>query len=500
MPEIFNATKPEAAPSQSLPQEPIFARLLGGIGLGSLLSGFSLVIMTYGFGPRILSIHFGFVAIALGLVLMLLHSLSDRDMQIRRAYIAMGVMFLLMTGIFTIVDHVNFLKYGWASSLLGLFFLLTGSRFEEDRIWRKVVLVLLGVTGSCYTALGFIQGIISSGEFILTYGSLLVILGLCFLSAFIYRCDPQGTTGHRTGLLMAGLAIFIILYVVLRATIPLLTTVDLPPFFMPTGLVLLAHGVVWGAVALGMTSDSRLVVLIQRELLSYFCSPIAYILMAAMACLAGFAYLLFVFTLLNNGAMEPIVRLYLSRLPPFAVIFIVPAITMRLLAEEKRSGTYEVLMTTPLKESTVVLSKFSACLIFFMILWGIWAIFLIPLRAETGVPFDYRPLLTFYLCLLVSGSAMVSLGLFFSSLSPNQIIAAVLTFITLFIMLLLILFVIDLTIGTMWRKVFESLSFYSMWDSALNGRLALRDLFLQASFTILGLFMTTKVLEMRRWL
>src|SRR5262249_53320611 len=131
----------------------------------------------------------------------------------------------------------------------------------------------------------------------------------------------------------------------------------------------------------------------------------------------------------DGSVEEPIVQYYFFALiPVLAVILQVPAITMRLLSEERRTGALEVLLTAPVSEAPVVVGKFLATWIFFMVCWVPAGLFLIALRIETGQEFDYRPLLSFYAALAACGAAFVAIGLFFSALSSNQIVAAVLTF------------------------------------------------------------------------
>src|SRR5437879_3140322 len=127
---------------------------------------------------------------------------------------------------------------------------------------------------------------------------------------------------------------------------------------------------------------------------------------------------------------EPIIRFYfIAWWPVITTIFIVPVLTMRLLSEEQRTGTLEVLFTAPVGETVVVLSKFLASWIFFMLTWVPWGLFLVALRVEGGQPFEYRPLLSFYIAMACSGAAFLAMGLFFSSLTRNQIVSAILTFV-----------------------------------------------------------------------
>lgn len=109
-----------------------------------------------------------------------------------------------------------------------------------------------------------------------------------------------------------------------------------------------------------VSSDSKLAILTQRELGSMFFSPIAYFVLLGFVVAGWFGYVDFVNRLsVSRNNIEPIVRNYVIDLVPvLAIIFIVPAITMRLLSEEQRSGTIEVLLTAPVDEYTIVLSKF----------------------------------------------------------------------------------------------------------------------------------------------
>ena len=113
----------------------------------------------------------------------------------------------------------------------------------------------------------------------------------------------------------------------------------------------------------------------------------------------------------------------------------VPALTMRLVAEENRTGSMEVLLTAPVNEGPVVVSKFLATWLFFLLTWLPSGLFLIALRIEVRQAFDYLPLLSYYVCLAAQGLAFVGMGLFFSTLTRNQVVAAVLTFVGMLVFL-----------------------------------------------------------------
>ncbi|HTK77576.1 MAG TPA: hypothetical protein VL371_20085, partial [Gemmataceae bacterium] len=155
-------------------------------------------------------------------------------------------------------------------------------------------------------------------------------------------------------------------------------------------------------------------------------------------------------------------------------------------------------LTAPLGEVSVVLSKFFAALIYYLLLWVPWGLFLIELRVDGGKPFDYLPLLSFYGALVCSGAAFVAMGLFFSSLTRNQIIAAVMTFMGM--MFLLIFFLLErLNVGPTLAALFKQLSFIDLWITSLGGKLYIRDVVLQLSVAAFWLYLTVKVLEARKW-
>jgi ABC-type transport system involved in multi-copper enzyme maturation permease subunit len=150
-----------------------------------------------------------------------------------------------------------------------------------------------------------------------------------------------------------------------------------------------------------LCSDRPLIVLTRRELGAFFYSPIAYMVIIGLTLVGWFMFASFVDQLARAGqVMEPIVARYILHfIPVICLIFVVPVVTMRLLSEEKRSGTLEVLLTAPVNEVSVVLSKFVAALIFYTIALAPWWLFLVALRVFGKQPFAYRPMLSFLIAL-----------------------------------------------------------------------------------------------------
>ncbi len=277
------------------------------------------------------------------------------------------------------------------------------------------------------------------------------------------------------------------------------------PSLVPTGIVLVVLGTIYLAIALGICSDNQFIALTRRELAAYFLSPIGYLVLGGMVLAQWGAYWAFVdgLTESRRAVQEPIVRGYfVSLLTVFALVLQVPALTMRLMSEEKRSGSLEVLLTAPVNETPIVLSKFFATWLFFLITWLPAGLFLIALRVEVGQPFDYRPLLSFYVALAAQGVAFIGVGLFCSTMTKNQIVAAVLMFVVMVFLVACYLIKGSQTalgLPTFLQIVAGKMSFIDVWIEALSGRLPLRDTAIFISIGVFFLFLSVKVLEARKW-
>jgi ABC-2 type transport system permease protein len=283
-------------------------------------------------------------------------------------------------------------------------------------------------------------------------------------------------------------------------------TVEPKGYLVPSGVILIGLGLTFLAVSVGIVSENPLVVLTRRELAAFFYSPIAYLVLGGMVVLGGIGYRMLLGDIAaaatsRGGLPEPLVGLYWSFtwVGGLAVWALVPAITMRAFSEEKRSGTLEVLMTAPVGEGTVVLSKFLASWLFFLVCWIPAGVFLIALRFAGGAPFEFKPVLSFYLAVAASGAGFVAMGLFFSSLTKNQIIAAVLTFVGMLGMFFTLL---RDRFGPVDKSVLALLGkfdYLNLWMGATNGRLPVPELAAHLSACVLWLFLTVKVLEARKW-
>ena len=291
------------------------------------------------------------------------------------------------------------------------------------------------------------------------------------------------------------------------------------PFLVPTGIVLMIAGLLFLLASVSSWSQNRLVAMTRREFTAFFVSPVAYLVMIAFAVIGLLNYRIFLNQVMRRSERgmpleEPIIQGYILGIGAifavFAVIVAVPLLTMRLFSEEKRTGSLEVLLTAPVSDWQVVLSKFFAALGMFMVLWLPWALNLLSLRLEVGKPFDFRPLLAFGLALLASGASFVAMGLFFSSLTKNQIVSAALTFMGMMVLIAFYFFEDfdpgSLSVLGIGDKTFEivkaairAMSFIDMWIEAIRGKIWLKDVCFHMSAALMWLFMSVKVLEARRW-
>jgi ABC-2 type transport system permease protein len=176
-------------------------------------------------------------------------------------------------------------------------------------------------------------------------------------------------------------------------------------------------------------------------------------------------------------------------------LFVVPLITMRAYAEEKRSGTIELLMTSPITDFQIVMGKFLGAMSLYGAMLGITLIHVAVLFAY-GNP-EWKPILTGYLGLVLLGGCFVSVGLFFSSLTKNQIVAGMFTFVVL--LLLWVISWIGNFSGPTVERLTSYLSLTSHVDDFLRGVIDSQHIVYYLSFITLGLFLTAKAVDSERW-
>jgi ABC-2 type transport system permease protein len=183
-------------------------------------------------------------------------------------------------------------------------------------------------------------------------------------------------------------------------------------------------------------------------------------------------------------------------------LFSAPIITMRLFAMEKANGTFESLMTTPISDLQVVMAKFSAGLLFYMVMWTPLLLCILLLRYFTHEPvlFDAANLGSTYLGIALLGTLYISLGCFASSLTRNQIVAAMIAFVIGFALFALSFLADQLSMNSDWRnETLKSVSIYPQMVDFSRGVVDSRYVVFYLSASAFFLFLTHRVVESRRW-
>jgi len=246
----------------------------------------------------------------------------------------------------------------------------------------------------------------------------------------------------------------------------------------------------------------------KREIKTYFTSPVAYVVLGIFLVIAGYFFYsqLAFYSLRSFQAMsdpnsetalsvtEWVTRPLFGKLS-ILLLCMVPMLTMRLFAEEKKTGTIELLMTFPVTDLEVLMGKFSACILVLLALLCPTLLYMVILAYFGSV--EWGPVFTGYAGLLLVGSAFIALGILFSSLTENQIIAAVLSFGALLLFSVLS-WAADYT-GPTAAAVLNHLSALEHIDSFSKGVLDLKDVVYYLSFMGFCLFLTVQSLESWKW-
>ncbi len=248
--------------------------------------------------------------------------------------------------------------------------------------------------------------------------------------------------------------------------------------------------------------------ILKKELRSYFVSPIAYVMAGIFLAVSGYFFF-------NAVGFFTLATLQYSRFPDalaqlqvekqvfqpvfqdmgVVLLLILPLLTMRLLSEEKKSGTAELLMTSPVSLLSIIVGKFLAAAILFALILGLTLY--MPFFVAVVGRLSWGGIASSYLGLLLMGWSFIAVGLFASSLSENQVIAAVVAFGTLFFF-----WVIQWGAESAGAGLGEVLSYLSITEhlkNALQGLIDTRDVLYYLSLTFLGIFLTHRVLESQRW-
>ena len=239
-----------------------------------------------------------------------------------------------------------------------------------------------------------------------------------------------------------------------------------------------------------MSSVLNTLAIAQRELKSYFVSPVAYVVTAFFLLIAGY-----LFSLILLQSNEATLR-YLQSNLSVIWLFVTPFLTMRLLAEEQRSGTIELLLTNPVRDAEVVAGKYLGALVFlfFMLAFTLYYPALIYLLS--GRP-DLGPMAAGYLGIVLQAGAFLAVGLLASSLTENQMISAILSF-----AVLLVLWLADAVsnnLGSPVKDIFKYLSITQQFNDFPRGIIDTSHVVYFLSLVAACLALTVLSLQTRRW-
>jgi ABC-2 type transport system permease protein len=245
-----------------------------------------------------------------------------------------------------------------------------------------------------------------------------------------------------------------------------------------------------------------------KELRSYFAGPIAYIAIGLWALLYGYFFVAILQFFVRNsmqmtGQMggpqsmnvnQQLIRPLLQNVT-IMMLFVLPMVTMRTYSEEKRSGTIELLLTSPLSDLQIIMGKFLGAM-------GLYAVMLLVTVPHIALLFIYgnpewKPIATAYLGLLLLGGCFISLGLLISSLTKNQIVAGMVTF-AVFLLLWIITWIGSFS-GPTVDQLTQYLSIIDHLDDFSKGVLDTKHLIYYLSFITFGLFLTAKSVDSERW-
>ncbi|MGL6076489.1 MAG: ABC transporter permease [Fimbriiglobus sp.] len=576
----------ETGPSGTVENAPHVSRLLGMVGLFLFTIGTaSIIAAAHERGP--IGAGYGLLAATLGAAGLFLHSLVDRDFEIRRLYGAFAALLMLAGLGFGILPLGGTKEFGglflpWGATLSGLslLFLIGFFRNEDDEKPKEVVGKAVfggGAAAFAYALfLGFTRTDMSDGNVLA-----LAFLGFIAITLFLATTDTSDGFGYKValGLGIAGAVLiavalgrsiaptvlhdgpaalknasasidkwkmtarlgaialslgvaalfFLKTYPIWLRTVAAVFGISLAgvfvvgsltkviintpaPFLVPNGFVIAFLGLLALLISLLILAENQFFALTRRELMSFFYSPVAYFVLFGAVFGLGLGYIWFSMGFISytdtlgqlrspEARPEPVIQRYepMGIISAFLVTLFVPALTMRLFAEERKSQTLEMLLTAPVHDAWIVLSKFFAAWLFLVLCWLPAGLMLIGLRYEAGNAMDYRPLFAYYIAFGCMAMTMISFGLLISSLTQNQIVSAVITGTLIFGMILSVVFGQFQLVPEGLKAILSKFDLLTTWGSALQGQLSVQVMVFHVSLTVFFLFLTTKVLDIRKW-
>ena len=251
----------------------------------------------------------------------------------------------------------------------------------------------------------------------------------------------------------------------------------------------------------------------RREMSSYFVSPIAYIVIGFFLLIAGYFFTNILSFIMEQAMMAQMQQRQMGPPPSIDVpslvmrnftgvistiiLFMIPMLTMSVYAEERKRGTMEMLMTSPITEFEIVMGKFFASLSLFVIMILPTMLYQVVMARFSEPALPWKVLLSGYMGIILLGAVLIALGSFISALTESQIIAAVITFVTF-----LLLWVLDFGVrgSTTWYgEVLQYMSILRHYEDFTRGVIDTTGLIFYLSLIVLGLFLTLRTLDSMRW-
>lgn len=242
--------------------------------------------------------------------------------------------------------------------------------------------------------------------------------------------------------------------------------------------------------------------LFKRELFAFFVTPLAWVLVCVFLLVQGLHFFVLVEQLsaqvVAGGDMSPVSAFFGNTVLLYLILFLlVPAMTMRLFAEERRSGTAEGLLTAPVSTAAVVLAKYLSVLVVYVIMWAPTSLYLVILR-RTGA-LDWHVALASYLGVLLVGAAYLSLGLLMSAMTKSQFLSLVLTAMVILVLFLLGVGELVARPGTTIHAVCTHVSVWAAMSDFSSGIVDSRRLVFYGTLTVVPLYFTVRVVDAWRW-
>jgi ABC-2 type transport system permease protein len=235
--------------------------------------------------------------------------------------------------------------------------------------------------------------------------------------------------------------------------------------------------------------SNHVIIFCKKELKGYFDSPVAYIVITIFLLISSWFFFSDLF-LINQASLRNLFGII-----PFIFMFFVPAVTMRLISEEKKSGTIEILLTLPVKDHQIILGKFLAGMILISVAVILTLVYAFTLSRIGNL--DSGSVVSGYLGLFLLGATYLAIGIFTSSLTQNQIIAFITSFLIIFVLYMLdkvLIFVPNFL-----ASLLEYLSVDYHFSNISRGVIDSRDVIYYLSIICFFLFLSVRALSSRKW-